>query len=197
MRILLVVSALALLACGGDGLPPGSAAGAALSPAGHTTPARQAGGAAMDCASGMMGGGMTMGGEDSGGMMGGGMMGGGPSGDGAAGSGAPPPSGGGLTVGDACSTETSCPVGGSGAAACLAEWPGGYCAVRGCSVHGHDCPGDPGQGLSGTGSKCVLAPESMCLKLCTQDSDCRDAYACIARPDAAGHGTAQVCVPRA
>ena len=185
MRTLLVaVSACTLLACGGEDHMSGS--GAALSP---SVPASGRDGSAMSMGCPMMGGGMTMGG-DSGGTMGGGMMGG------SGGTTGAPPDGA-VAVGDSCTTETSCPSGGSGTAACLADWPGGYCAVRGCAAHGHDCPGDPGQAVSGTGSKCVLAPEATCLKLCAQNSDCRDGYLCATRDDAAGHGSAQVCVPGA
>lgn len=99
-------------------------------------------------------------------------------------------------VGAPCTLASECPIGGSGSAACLTEWPGGYCAVRDCTPHGHDCPGDPGQGSTATtGGKCVLAPTAICLALCAADTDCRPGYACQARDDAAGHGSANVCAP--
>ncbi len=105
--------------------------------------------------------------------------------------------GGGAKVGDPCSSADSCPAGGSGSPACLTDWPGGYCAVEGCEQHGHDCPEDPGLGaVATTGSQCVLAPSATCLALCGNDDDCRPDYACTPKPDAAGHGTATVCVPR-
>jgi hypothetical protein len=79
---------------------------------------------------------------------------------------------------------------------CLTDWPGGYCAVDGCEQHGHDCPNDPG--LGGTakiGGKCVIAPTNTCLALCASSADCREGYSCVPKPDAAGHGTADVCFP--
>ncbi len=99
-------------------------------------------------------------------------------------------------VGDPCSSAGQCPAGGSGAPVCLTDWPGGYCAVSSCEVHGHDCPNDPGLGgTATTGGKCVLAPEATCLALCASSADCRDGYECLPKPDAAGHATANVCVP--
>lgn len=106
-------------------------------------------------------------------------------------------SGAGAKVGDPCSSADSCPAGGSGSPACLTDWPGGYCAVADCEQHGHDCPDDPGLGVvATTGSQCVLAPAARCLALCGNDEDCRPEYVCAPKPDAAGHGTATVCVPR-
>ncbi|MBI5490038.1 MAG: hypothetical protein HY905_22080 [Deltaproteobacteria bacterium] len=99
-------------------------------------------------------------------------------------------------VGDSCISAASCPEGGSGTAVCLTEWPGGYCAVDACAEHGHDCPDDPGLGgTATTGGKCVLNPTTFCLALCGSDGDCRPGYVCAPRPDAAAHGTADVCVP--
>jgi len=153
-----------------------------------------------DGGSGGMGGGMGGGG------MGGGMGGGGTGGvessaDGGTGSGgggavdAGTPAG--PQVGDACASRDLCPSGGSGSTVCRADWPGGYCAVDGCSQHGHDCPSDPGLGGTATvGSKCVLAPTAFCLSLCGSDADCRAGYACVDKSDAAGHGSAKVCVPQ-
>lgn len=104
-------------------------------------------------------------------------------------------SGGDKTVGGPCTPGDNCPAGGSGSPVCL-DWPGGYCAVGGCTTHGHDCPGDPGQGGTSTaGSKCVLAPQSICLKLCVSTADCRAGYTCADKSDAAGHGSAKVCFP--
>jgi len=97
--------------------------------------------------------------------------------------------GGPALVGRPCTSAESCPPGGSGTTDCRLDWPDGYCAVTGCADHGHDCPGDAVQ------SKCVLAPTSMCLALCDAVTDCRSGYACVAKPDAAGHGTASVCFP--
>ncbi|MBI5481729.1 MAG: hypothetical protein HY906_22930 [Deltaproteobacteria bacterium] len=104
--------------------------------------------------------------------------------------------GSGLEVGDPCSAASECPAGGSGTTACLTDWPGGYCAVQGCEQHGHDCPNDPGLGgTATTGGKCVLDPDATCLALCATEADCREGYVCEARGDAAGHGSANVCVP--
>jgi hypothetical protein len=101
-------------------------------------------------------------------------------------------------VGSACTSDSTCPAGGSGKPVCLLAWPDGYCAIEGCAQHGHDCPQDPGQGgTATTGSKCVLAPTARCLALCSTTADCRDGYVCQAEPDAAGHGSAKVCVPKA
>ena len=99
------------------------------------------------------------------------------------------------TLGSPCVADDSCPAGGSGTATCLTEWPNGYCAVEGCSTHGHDCPGDAGNGGT-SGSKCVKAPTPICLLLCDADADCRAGYACASKVDAAGHGSANVCVPK-
>lgn len=102
-----------------------------------------------------------------------------------------------LRIGDACTADGECPAGGSGTATCLSDWPGGYCAVVECAQHGHDCPEDPGLGVTAsTGSKCVLDPLASCLALCATDTDCRPEYECAPRSDAAGHGTTAVCVPR-
>lgn len=101
-------------------------------------------------------------------------------------------------VGEACAADGDCPAGGSGTATCLSDWPGGYCAVVGCAQHGHDCPEDPGLGgIATAGWSCVLATEASCLALCAGDADCRPEYQCASKPDAAGHGTTEVCVPRA
>ncbi|GMV17526.1 MAG: hypothetical protein IPM35_01625 [Myxococcales bacterium] len=105
--------------------------------------------------------------------------------------------GGPAQVGDPCSSATECPAGGSGTPVCVAEWPGGYCAVEGCADHGHDCPNDPGLGgTATTGGKCVLAPEATCLALCAGNADCRDGYECVGKPDAAGHTSTNVCFPK-
>lgn len=101
-------------------------------------------------------------------------------------------------VGIPCASASECPAGGSGETVCLTDWPGGYCAVKGCEQHGHDCPNDPGLGSTSTvGGKCVLAPEETCLALCATKADCRDGYDCLPKGDAAGHGSANVCVPAA
>lgn len=101
-------------------------------------------------------------------------------------------------VGAACSDDSQCPSGGSGTPSCLTQWPEGYCAIKDCAVHGHDCPEDPGQAATNPtdGAKCVLSPLATCLALCASDSDCRAGYQCSNRDDAAGHGKATVCVPR-
>jgi len=104
--------------------------------------------------------------------------------------------GGQKKIGSACSEDNECPAGGSGTPACIKEWPDGYCAVKDCAAHGHDCPGDPGQGTSDSGSKCVKAPTATCLQLCGSGSDCREGYACVQKSDAAGHGQVQVCFPK-
>ncbi len=98
-------------------------------------------------------------------------------------------------IGSPCTAETDCPAGGSGTPKCRTDWPGGYCLVTGCAAHGHDCPGDAG--LGGTqGSKCVKTPELMCLALCDSVADCREGYDCVPKPDAAGHGSVNVCYPK-
>lgn len=128
-------------------------------------------------------GGSNAGGASSGG-------GAGTSGTGSAGAGT-------TEVGDPCASASQCPAGGSGTAVCVTDWRAGYCAVSACAAHGHDCPTDPGLGgTAKTGSKCVLAPTAMCLALCASSADCRDEYECVAKPDAAGHATANVCFPK-
>lgn len=103
-------------------------------------------------------------------------------------------------AGDPCSSASDCPKGGSGTTVCLTSgFPGGYCAVTGCADHGHDCPNDPGNGgiPTTTSGKCVKYDKSTaCLRTCNVDGDCRAGYNCAARDDAAGHGTARVCLPR-
>jgi hypothetical protein len=94
------------------------------------------------------------------------------------------------SVGDSCTEASTCPAASSGTAACLTSgYPGGYCAVQGCSAHGHDCPGEA------TVSKCVLAPDATCLRLCEADADCRPGYVCAAAADAASHEPISVCIP--
>lgn len=147
----------------------------------------------MDGGGGMMGGAGMM--DGAGGTMGdcSGMAEGGMAGAGGSDGESPlPPSA--KTVGDACTTAAECPAGGSGTPICLSEMPGGTCAVAGCADHGHDCPGDSGDGGT-VGAKCVKAPENTCLLLCTKDADCRAGYGCLEKLDAAGHGTARVCFP--
>jgi hypothetical protein len=112
------------------------------------------------------------------------------------GGGAPPPGDAPGAVGGACAADDECPAGGSGTPVCRADWPGGYCAVDACAAHGHDCPNDAGQAGASAGAKCVLDPEPVCLALCDDDADCREGYACTARPDAAGDVEPRVCVPR-
>lgn len=107
---------------------------------------------------------------------------------GAAGAGGDP----GPMTGGACATDADCPSGGSGTPVCLTVVPGGMCSVRGCEDHGHDCPGDAGNGGT-VGSKCVTAAENLCLPLCSSDADCRAGTSCVALTDPAGHGSAQVC----
>ena len=104
----------------------------------------------------------------------------------------PDTSTGAVSVGSACTAESTCPTGGSGAPRCRTDWPGGYCVIEACSDHGHDCPND---GLPG-GAKCVLDPAAICLALCVTESDCRDGYVCGTRDDTAGHTPTLVCVPR-
>jgi len=101
-------------------------------------------------------------------------------------------------VGDPCSVADACPNGGSGTTVCLTTSPGGYCAVKDCAQHGHDCPNDPG--LGGTpganSSQCVtLAIGSYCMRNCSAPADCRTGYTCASRPDASGHAAVSVCVP--
>lgn len=122
------------------------------------------------------------------------------SGTGGAGAGGAGTGGGtaGDEVGIPCASASECPAGGSGEAVCLSDWPGGYCAVEGCESHGHDCPSDPGLGSTSTvGGKCVLAPAATCLALCATKADCREGYDCLPKGDAAGDGSANVCVPAA
>jgi hypothetical protein len=93
-------------------------------------------------------------------------------------------------IGDPCLDVSTCPAGGSGTVVCLGDtYSGGYCSVANCATHVHDCPGDAAV------SKCVLAPAAICLRLCETDANCRPGYACLARADAAGHGSAKVCIP--
>lgn len=101
------------------------------------------------------------------------------------------PSGTAGAIGNSCVDASTCPAGGSGSVTCLGgAYQGGYCAVTDCAAHGHDCPG------VGTTSECVLVPAATCLRLCQTDADCRAGYICLAEPDAAGHGSYQVCIPK-
>ncbi|MBI2894579.1 MAG: hypothetical protein HYY06_13585 [Deltaproteobacteria bacterium] len=99
-------------------------------------------------------------------------------------------------VGDACEDDDQCPEGGSGTTSCLLDgYPGGYCSVVECENHGHDCPDDAGKsGDEGT-VKCVQYDGLQCMKLCEDDEDCREGYDCVSVPDAAGHGSVDVCAP--
>jgi hypothetical protein len=100
--------------------------------------------------------------------------------------------GGSKTVGAACTAANECPAGGSGTAACEMTWPGGYCLVTDCAQHGHDCPLDAQPG----GGKCVDYNGAKCLAICASTVDCRTGYDCVAKPDTAGHGSFEVCVPQ-
>jgi hypothetical protein len=203
VQLVLLGLGLALLSCTEP--PPGGMTRSDAAAGDHRTMMGEGGGAGGEMM-GAAGGGGMMGGEGGmmgggGGMGGGGMGGGGGGGmsDGGAakdGKGAASGDGPKIKVGDVCDAATACPAGGSGKPICRSAWPGGYCLVEGCQDHGHDCPGDPG--LNGTfgDSKCVLAPTATCLKMCKSSADCRQGYSCEQKSDAAGHGSANVCVPK-
>ena len=81
---------------------------------------------------------------------------------------------GGPAIGDPCTSSkqhcTSSPK-----AACIANWPAGYCTESPCEMP-NTCRG---------GSSCVSGNEFQmselaffCLKTCTSTTDCRDGYRC-------------------
>lgn len=78
-------------------------------------------------------------------------------------------------IGAACTDDAEC--GTAVGAECLATWPDGHCTIRGC-----------GEGTCPTGSDCfkTTGDSTICLKTCTQKSDCPAKYACHA---------AGACVP--
>jgi hypothetical protein len=87
-------------------------------------------------------------------------------------------------LGGPCDGTTVCPIGPSGTAKCLTDWPEGACVIEDCAAHADDCPG---------GGHCVLAPTARCLAGCTTSADCRTGYECASK-SGNGHGTFNVCV---
>ena len=88
------------------------------------------------------------------------------------GSGGPVPG----AVGASCQANTDCADPG---AACLTQFPGGYCLVPGC-----------GNGTCPQGSACVSGQGNrFCLQTCQSDADCRAGYTC------SGLAGTPVCVP--
>jgi len=89
----------------------------------------------------------------------------------------PPPRSTTRTIGEACSSDSSCSLG----SACATAMPGGLCTY---SCSGDTCP---------TGAVCADLRASgsglLCAKACTAQSDCRSGYTCCA-----GFGA---CVPAA
>lgn len=86
-------------------------------------------------------------------------------------------------AGAPCADATDC----AGAAACLTSFPGGYCAVLGCTAG--TCP---------AGADCVpVDSEPTCLRGCAVDGDCGSALGGERRCgvlEAVGGGTASVCI---
>ncbi len=100
--------------------------------------------------------------------------GGSPDGGGSAdgGSGGPAPG----AVGASCQATSDCTDPG---AACLTQFPGGYCLVPGC-----------GNGTCPQGSACVSGQGNrFCLQACQVDADCRPGYTC------SGFAGTPVCLP--
>lgn len=75
----------------------------------------------------------------------------------------------GPTIGDACTVNSDC-----GAGTCVLKdyAPGGLCSLA-CEVGGASCP---------AGTICVRDAidrgQPGCMKSCTRQADCRDAYVC-------------------
>ena len=72
-----------------------------------------------------------------------------------------------AAIGDPCKSNDDCRV----REKCVTEFNQGYCVSYNCSAK-NTCSGD---------SKCkTIEPENitMCLKACTQKSDCRTGYQC-------------------
>lgn len=76
-----------------------------------------------------------------------------------------PPTG--AADGEPCSQDTDCQGG-----TCITDWPGGFCTTLGCESF-EDCS------RLGNENRClqVRGPD-LCVRMCTQDSDCRDQYIC-------------------
>lgn len=68
-------------------------------------------------------------------------------------------------VGGACSNDGDC----AGSMRCDTSAPGGYCFQQGCSASS-DCP---------TGGVCSIGSPNVCIKRCTNSSDCRAGYRCV------------------
>jgi len=86
-------------------------------------------------------------------------------------------------AGAACSDATDC----AGAAACLPSFPGGYCAVIGCTAG--SCP---------AGAECVeVDDEPTCLRACVSDGDCDGTEGAERRCgvlESVSGGTVSVCI---
>lgn len=82
----------------------------------------------------------------------------------------------GPTIGDACTADADC-----GPGVCVKKdyTPGGMCSLA-CEVGGALCP---------AGTICVkdaiAGNQSGCMKSCTRQADCRDAYVCNNAKDSA------------
>lgn len=83
-------------------------------------------------------------------------------------------------IGDACGHYSEC-GGIESRAACINEWPEGYCTELSCTLG--SCP---------LGSRCVtgitfanVSIEAFCLRTCESNADCRDGYNCtdVGQPD--------------
>ncbi len=85
----------------------------------------------------------------------------------------------GLPDGSACAADSDCQGG-----ACITDWPGGFCTTVGCEDF-TDCS------RQGNENRClrVRGPD-ICVRICQQQSDCRDDYLCELFPNGEG-----MCVP--
>ena len=89
-------------------------------------------------------------------------------------------------IGGECSSYTDC-GGIESRAACITEWPEGYCTELSCTLG--SCP---------LGSRCVtgisfanVSIDAFCLATCESNEDCREAYMCTDVGQ-----TERTCAPR-
>jgi hypothetical protein len=89
-------------------------------------------------------------------------------------------------IGDACTDSEECPPGMSCNSEGFFGWPGGACVERGCDI-------ETNTGCDTAGAACIPGGRgNRCALGCTDDSDCRDGYACR---DVPGYPGRLYCAP--